>query len=248
MPKTNIEDHETLKWINCYCWFYKHISRPKQAQFITLLNTFINETRFEGVGLEVTYEMKVAIGGWAVFLVLNSPINIAWYNRVALISIYAGSTVNKKAIGQMLDGSHYCQIELAWDDVRDSSTKASINRNTILHEFAHALDHIDRYVDGVPTPLLTADERQQWKTIFTPQYVHSRPWYSRKRLWNFFALEAWNEYDSNDSSCVNVAELFAVSTEFFFECPSKLLRYCPEIYQCLKKLYGIDPVICLPKK
>ena len=116
-----------------------------------------------------------------------------------------------------------------------------------MHEFAHVLDYIDRCIDGHPTVLFTTVEQKQWKNVFTRQYVHSQPWYKRKRLWNFFGLGRWNAYDRHDDSCVDVGELFAVLTEFFFECPEKLIRYSAEIYQCLIQLYGINPIADIPK-
>jgi len=204
---------------------------------------------FVGVGVEITEEVKIAVGGWAVFLVLNRPLGIHWYRGIERISIYPGNTLESEdALGQLADGYHYCQIHLAWEDVRDSSTKATDNRNTILHEFAHALDHLDRVIDGHPRILLSADEQNEWKRVFSADYIHSKSNKERHKLWAFFGLGAWNEFDPEDSSCVDTGELFAVSTEMFFECPKELQNMVPEIYDCLMMLYRCNPIKEFPKK
>jgi len=54
--------------------------------------------------------------------------------------------------------------------------------------------------------------------------------------------------DPDDSSCVDVGELFAVSTEMFYESPSEFHRMAPEIYDCLMKLYRFNTMVEIPKK
>lgn len=249
MTKSTQEVDEIMIWVHCYCWFYKLLSTSQRTEFERLLRQFLDDAKFEGVGITVTEEMKVAVGGWAVFLILNRPLNITWYRHIERISIYPGSALDSEdALGLMVDGSHYCQISLAWEEVRDSSTKAAVNRNTILHEFAHSLDQIDRKVDGHPTVLLTGDELKEWRKVFSRSFIHSKSKPERERLWRFFDLGAWNEFDPDDASCIDVGELFAVSTEFFFECPSDLQEECPEIYTCLMLLYRFNPIEDFPKK
>jgi len=236
-------------WVDRYCWFYPGLSLTQQHKFQTLLIAYLSETKFEGVGIKVTSEMKVAIGGWAVLLVLNLPLNITWYNQVERISIYPGSTIDSnKTLGQVLDGIYYCYIEFAWEEIKKSSTRPEDNGNTILHEFAHALDSIDRSIDGQPNALISSEKKDIWSKIFCQEYIHKQPLSKQKKLWNFFELGRWNKFDPNDSSCVSVHELFAVSTEFFFEKPSELLKQTPEIYGCLKYLYKLDPINELPKE
>ncbi|MBT8439640.1 MAG: zinc-dependent peptidase [Gammaproteobacteria bacterium] len=244
-----MEDNESTKWIQRYCWFYEFLSKENQQEFRNLLEVFLKDANFTGVGIEITREIRIAVGGWAVFLVLNRPLAISWYRHIERISIYPGDSLKTgDSLGQMIDGSHYCQIHLAWDEVRESSTKATVSRNTILHEFAHSLDNLDRNIDGHPRLLLSRDEYSRWEDVFCEDYIHNRHDSDRNRLWKFFGLGAWNEFDANDPSCVDVGALFAVSTEMFFECPSQLLDHAPEIYECLNMLYKFDPIKDFPKK
>lgn len=238
-----------MMWIQCYCWFYEFLSSKQRQLFIVLLDEFIKDMNFVGVGVEITEEIQIAVGGWAVFLVLNRPLGIHWYRGVERISIYPGNTLKTgDTLGLLADGYHYCQIHLAWEDVRDSATKATDNSNTILHEFAHALDHLDRVIDGHPTILLSEDEVNEWKRVFSADYIHAKTQKERDKLWKYFGLGAWNGFDPEDASCVDIGELFAVSTEMFFECPIELQNMAPEIYDCLMSLYRLNPIKEFPKK
>jgi Mlc titration factor MtfA (ptsG expression regulator) len=203
---------------------------------------------FVGAGIEIVEEIKVAVGGWAILPVLYRPLGLNWYSNIERVSIYPGNSVSSTALGQMASGHFYCQVHLAWGDIRDSATKASDERNTILHEFAHVLDHLDRVVDGKPALLLNNDERKRWEMTFCPGYIFDRTPEKREQLWDFFGLGAWNEFDTNDDSCVDIGEMFAVSSEMFFESPNKLQKTTPEIYENLVMLYRLDPLIDFPAK
>lgn len=238
-----------MLWIQCYCWFYDLLSNKQRKKFVALLNKFIGEMKFVGIGIEITDEIKIAVGGWAVLLVLNRPLGTNWYRHIERVSIYPGGTLkSENVLGLLADGGHYCQIHLAWEDVRNSATKATDNRNTILHEFAHALDHINRKVNGHPSMLLSEEELAKWKNIFCPEFIHSRTNKQREKLWKYFGLGAWNDFDPDDSSCVDVAELFAISTEMFYESPLELQKITPEIYDCLMSLYRFNAAVEIPKK
>ena len=237
-----LEEGQFNEWLACYCWFYRFLQEEDKVKFRVLLSNFLKDANFVGSGIDVTLEMKVAISGWAVLLVLNRPLNITWYRNIESIVIFPGSVLeSKNALGLMVSGFHYCHIHFAWDHLRDSATKFGVKGNTILHEFAHALDHLNRDTNGQPSVMLTKDELDLWKRVFNQEYIHKMPKYKRKKVWNFFQLDRWNKYNANDSSCVDVAELFATSTEFFFERPIDLYRVAPDVYDCLIMLYKLDP-------
>ena len=241
--------NQQMVWIECYCWFYQFLSTNQKNTFKTLLDEFIHKMNFVDVGISITEEMKVAIGGWAVLLVLNHPLGINWYQRIERILIYPGNSVDGKGdLGLLAGGGDYSQVNLAWQNVRDTATKASNDQNVILHEFAHALDHIDRVFDGSPRVMLSTSEKNEWQKTFYSGFIHSKSPKKRKQLWDFFELHLWNKYNPSDPACVNVSELFAVATEKFFECPAKLKKMAPEIYGRLQALYRFDPVVDLPKK
>lgn len=235
-------------YVEVYCWFYRYLPEEQRKRFDEFLAVFLDKANFVGVGIDITEEVTVAVGGWAVLPVLNRPLGLTWYSNIERISIYPGKTVPSGALGEMASGYYYCHVHLAWEDIRDSATKASDNSNTILHEFAHVLDHFDRVVDGTPTLLLNGDERERWRRVFCQEYIFDRSPEKRELLWEFFGLGAWTEFDANDRSCVDVGEKFAVSTEMFFECPNELREIVPEVYEALVMLYRLDPCHDFPVK
>ena len=236
-------------WIQCYCWFYELLTPSKKTLFLKLLDEFISEVKFVGIEIEITDEIKIAVGGWAVLLILNRPLGLHWYKNIERVSIYKGSTLKSgNALGQLANGFHYCQVHLAWKDVKDSATKASDDNNTIIHEFAHVLDQINRDLNANLSGLLTKEESDEWDKVFCHDYLHSKPDKLRTKLWKYFGLGAWNEYDPDDPSCVDLAELFAVSSEKYYETPFKLNEMAPDIYNCLLTLYRFNPLEEIPKK
>lgn len=244
------KEASNIKWIQCYCWFYSLLTASKKQRFLSLLEEFISEMKFVGVGIELSLEIKIAVGGWAVLLILSNPMGLFWYRHIERISIYPGKVLrhnlrHKKVLGTMAGGSHYCQINLAWDEVREFSTKSSVNRNTIIHEFAHALDYTNRVTNGMPSLLIPNEYHEQWKSIFSEQYRRSNLCKHNHGRWKCFG----RYYKSVSDLCeYDIAEMFSYSSELFFEHPKALNNISPEIYQCLKVLYEIDPMQDLAKR
>ena len=190
-----------------YYWFHQYLGETDRQAFETLLAKFLTNANFVGEDIEITDEIKVAVGGWAVLLILNRPLGLSWYSNIERVSIHSGSSVSADALGLMAGGYNYCQVHLAWDDIRDSATKATDESNTILHEFAHVLDHYDRSVDGAPSLLLSADEQKKWKSTFHPEYILGRSQDEVAHLWEFFGLGAWSKGNPNDYSSIKMGEL-----------------------------------------
>ena len=74
------EEHQ--KWIDCYCWFYPRLEQSDRIVFNDLLLRFLNEITFNGKGIEITDEHKIAIGGWATLLILRRPLGFHWFSTI----------------------------------------------------------------------------------------------------------------------------------------------------------------------
>ena len=220
-----------MQWVQCYCWFYEYLSNEKKLLFISLLDEFINSKKFEGIGIELTDEIKVSIGGWAVLLVLNMPLGINLFRHVDVIFVYPGNHINREdTLGLIKCISYYCEIHLAWGCIRDVDTKKTHEGNSILHEFSHALDFIDRHFNGVPSTLLPKKSLYSWNKVFYGKFFQSMSKEQGEILWQYFELDNWNEFEKDNLSESGVAELFSVSTEKYFENPLERRRYSPNIY------------------
>ena len=98
-----------------------------------------------------------------------------------------------------------------------------------FHEFAHQLDHEDGPTDGAPG-LSSRSAYQSWSRVFQENYA------------DFLQLsEEGKETVLDAYGATNPPEFFAVATEAFFEKPRQLFQSRPELYDEMRKYYGLDP-------
>jgi MtfA peptidase len=97
--------------------------------------------------------------------------------------------------------------------------------NVGLHELAHVIDMEDGHADGVP--------------VDAP-FTASAPWVDvvAKRL---ETVRRGKSSPLRDYAGTNVAEVFAVAVEVFFEKPGDLARRDPELFELLCRYFNQDP-------
>jgi hypothetical protein len=93
-----------------------------------------------------------------------------------------------------------------------------------LHEFAHALDLGDGEAEGIPDNLNPAYLRE-WESILRSELQNVR---KRKSILNPYAAK-------------NLAELFAVAVEHFFQEPGELKLRHSRLYEALASYFNQDP-------
>ncbi|MDA0373433.1 MAG: zinc-dependent peptidase [Planctomycetota bacterium] len=120
-------------------------------------------------------------------------------------------------------------VVLNWEDVDDVAAGEPFN--LVLHEFAHKLDMLDGYEDGVP-PLHRGMDRGAWEADFAA---------ARAEL---ARLEADGHEPAIDPyAAEDEAEGFAVFTETFFAAPDLLRIAYPKVYDHLRAFYRQDPIV-----
>jgi Mlc titration factor MtfA (ptsG expression regulator) len=218
----------------------KLLSTPQCARLIAATKIIATERTFVGSGgLVITDEIKFTISAQAALLLLGE--DGYYFDRVPTLFVYPHYQTTKArrdlktailveegvAIeGQVLDQG---EIRLAWDNVLYGSRDASDGENVVLHEFAHHLDGLDGEIGGIP-PLASRDERQRWIATFDRELADLRRY-----------LASGHEVFLHAEAAENRAELFAYSTECFFEQPRELAEFHPELFECLRGFYKIDP-------
>lgn len=224
--------------LNKNCYFYTSYTKREKRWFNEILGRFLIETKFLGHNIDISDEIKIIIGAWAVRMIVNLPFGSYYYSHVDIVNVYSGHTVPSGALGQLRDGVFYCYVDLAWDDVMQSINDNSCKSSTIIHEFAHALDQKDRIINGVPSQALHHDQIENWKLIFNSVYFIKHP--KINKIWKYFELSRWNEFKAGNQSCIEIGEVFAVASEKYFEDPKQLKRIAPEIYEQLNLLFKQD--------
>lgn len=221
---------------------YRRLPPSDQNELENTLKVLIDEKLFIGTnGLEVTEEMRVLICGQASLLLLHRKSD--FFPNVNTIVIYPQAFVSN--IKEYLGGGAYLEkpsarigesssqsevIVLAWDSARAGLSNNCDGRNVILHEFAHQLDSEDGSTDGAPL-LASASAYRAWSLVMSEEFERLHQDISHHR-----------ETFIDEYGATSPAEFFAVLTESFFEKPSGLKNFHPEIYQLLVDFYRQDPV------
>jgi len=221
--------------------FYGLLSAAERAKLESDLRILIEETSFEGcAGLEITDEIKVTIAAQAAILLLGFPDGS--FDRVKTILVYPsgfrspkgwtgpGGLVDLDHAGNLGEAWRQGPVILAWDSVLAGGRDANDGRNLVLHEFAHRLDFLDGFADGMP-PLAGADHERRWREVMNEEYERLL---AESQNGVPLVLDAYGATDH--------AEFFAVATEAFFETPVALKRRHPELYEILRDFYRQDPI------
>lgn len=221
--------------------FLRKLMPADRTVLTGLVQTFLEKKEFWGSqGLTVTDEMKVVVAAHACLLVLHRP-DLGLFPRTREVILYPsdfGDVI--EAIGP--DGRRYeidltkigetwrgGPVLLAWDNIGGPRAADDDGHNTVLHEFAHALDYLDGFADGSP-PLATAQAQDEWTHVMTEEYqvLVTADRRGRRTFIDPYGAK-------------NPAEFFAVVTEHFFEQPRRFLKNHRRLYALLKSFYQQDP-------
>ena len=178
--------------------------------------TLARELRWEAAqGFDVDDEIRSTIAVHAALLTLE--LGVDSYRNVSSVIVHP-STIElhgEHSIGHGLvadepvdlsgEAHHRGPVLIAWDTARYQARHPDRGHNVILHEFAHHLDMLDGWVDGMP-PLRSRAQATEWQRVMTDEYERLRAASDEGRA------TLLDEYGAT-----NPGEFFAVATEFFFE-------------------------------
>jgi len=208
--------------------FYRRIPDALRPRFFEMLQIFLAEKRFVGIGgLAVTDEMRVIVAAVAVRLVLQ--LDLAYYDGLGEVVLYPGEYRRPDKTGVFLGEYHrWGTVVLSWPAVLVGLANPCDGHDTAAHEFAHVLDRSGGSFSG--TPKLRASE-------------HYRAW-AEVMSRHFFRLRDGDPLERDvlrDYGAKNEAEFFAVATEAFFERSRRMREETPDLYRELSRFYGQDP-------
>jgi len=90
------------------------------------------------------------------------------------------------------------------------------------------LDVLDGGFDGTP-PLSAREDYRAWAKVMSRHFVALQD--GKKKV-----LKVLDDYGATSEE-----EFFAVATEAFFEKSRQMKKHTPDLYEELKKFYGVDP-------
>ena len=219
--------------------FYPRLPNELAGRVHDVTRVLIAEKNWEGCGgLELTEEMRVVVAAQAALLVagLDGEYFRGLYSVLIYPDSYAAPGFTPLAGGGVIESdeprlgeAHVSgTVVLSWPEVLGGAADPDDGRNLVFHEFAHALDMIDRYADGVPP--LFGDQLDDWERVVEREFV-SLAHRSARGLPSL--LDAYG--------AKNRAEFFAVATECFFEKPNTMRIKLPKLYGVFAEFYRQDP-------
>jgi len=218
---------------------YSKLSTQDQKKLQRSILRFIYTKDFVGVGLEVTDEMKVVIAFYACLLLVHKETE-SCYEELKTIIVYPHAVIVKevKSAGGIFTKEQFViqgqsandTVVITWHEAKKEAYHLRHN-NVIIHEFAHEIDFMDGYIDGVPP--LEKSKYDGWTNTFQKEFTTLNKIALKDRGWGKYKL--LGAYAAS-----NEAEFYAVVTERFFEAPASLKKHFPNLYNELESFYEID--------
>jgi len=218
---------------------YSLLPGDLQAELHGHVNVFLREKRFRGVGgQKITPEVRFTVAGIASMLLLSrEPSYFPGFSSIliypdtyetAQVEYDSGVEVHKRS-RRAGESWHRGPVVLSWGDVLRGASNAGDGYNVVLHEFAHKLDEENSGTNGLPI-LHDIDHYKDWAQVLAREYrsLEDRVSHRKNKVIDEYGL-------------TSPAEFFAVATESFFEKAPAMRRKLPDLYEQLKKFYGVDP-------
>lgn len=217
------------------------LDRREQHRLRELASLFLHRKVIVAAdGFELDESMRVVIAAQASLLILN--LGLDWYDGWSEVIVYPGAFIaahqerDEAGVvhqgGRGLSGEAWGRgpVILSWEDI-DPLKQSQRRRgsNVVLHEFAHKLDFLDGFANGIPR-LHQGNTPQQWAERFSRAYADLQ-----QR--NPHQADGIDRYATSSP-----AEFFAVMTEDFFEAPDRLQANYPAVYEELCCFYMQQPL------
>ncbi|MVN22389.1 M90 family metallopeptidase [Mucilaginibacter arboris] len=211
--------------------FYQQLKPEDQQRFVLKVEEFLQNTRIEGVGLELEDLDCVLIAASALIPIFGFK---EWkYPQLSNVILYPDTFNNdfkfeggnREIAGLVGSGFMNGQMILSRAALRKGFSASAGKENTAVHEFVHLLDKEDGATDGLPEHLLPDGFSRPWLKL-----VHEEI----RKIEN-------GKSDIDPYAMTNEAEFFAVAAEYFFEKPEKLKQKHPQLYEMLSRIFMQEP-------
>lgn len=204
--------------------YYRLLSLERKIEFNKRVAEFLYEKEFISRGrLEITDEMKVLIAACAVQLTFGlSPVYLSHFNKIILYPDEYYSIINRDYhVGEVNAGGI---IVLSWKHFVEGYFYPNDSLNVGLHEMAHAL---------------LLENRQYGEDFLAPEHVQE---FFQQAKHEYRKIQTGEESILRKYAGTNIAELFAVAVETFFENPKGMQTEAPQLYQSMKNLLNQNPL------
>ncbi len=216
--------------------FYQNLNAVDREKFEQRIRNFLKQVRITGIRTKVDDLDRLLIASSAAIPLFNFP---SWnYRHLHEVLLYPASFDSSFSMenpeevitgmvgsGQNMDGV----MILSQESLRKGFENTEDKKNVGIHEFIHILDKEDGVIDGIPGMLNDKTLSKPWL-----QLMHREISRIRK-----------GKSDIDPYAGTGEEEFLAVCSEYFFESPKKFKAQHPELYNKLRKVYGLDMVVRL---
>jgi MtfA peptidase len=214
---------------------YHLLSAEERARLRREARILVAEKVWEGCGgLQVTEIMKITVAAQAALLLLG--LDHDYFARVLSVVLFPSDfelpAEPWQSRGTVISGQavNYGSVFLAWGRVLTEGRDPSAGRNLVIHEFAHQLDFLDGYPNGVPV-LRNRDQTRRWQEVMKASLNRLRR-----------ELRAARRTILGSYAATSPTEFFSVASERFFLVPARLQHDHPSLYEVLAEYYRADPL------
>jgi MtfA peptidase len=235
------------EYLRSHVWQWSYLPDDTEDKALDWLRIFLAEKYWEGCnGFELKPEHQWTVAAQASLMTIAFP---QWYfDSCKTLLIYPGDYV-AESVSYMVDGqtglhgqqarsgqaTYRGPVILNWPAIHEAAFDDNDGHSLTIHELAHVLDFDNGPgADGVP-PLPPTVDAARWKREFENQLTELREWIER----GYSVLV-------DDYGLSSLTELFAVSSELYFQKPHDLGRYHPELFDLLLECYQVDWRTWLP--
>lgn len=222
---------------------YQYLDAAKREWLEGVVRVLVAEKDWVGGGgIELTYEMKVTVAGYAGVMTLGLP-EPYYFDRLMTIIVYPGTYQPRASRFEQRSSTfpegprlgeawHRGPVIVSWAEI--VGQKKRPGNNLVIHEFSHHVDGLDGGVDGTP-PMIDGQRARTWYRVTEAEFERLRDEAKRGEA------TLLDRYGAS-----NRAEFFAVASECFFERPRAMRERHPELYRVLADFYCQDVAAWLP--
>jgi Mlc titration factor MtfA (ptsG expression regulator) len=206
--------------------FYRNLNTANKRKFACNVKYFISKKDFEGrEGCYVTEEMKLLVAAAATQIAFGHfPTIYEHFKRIVIYpDKYFSGTTQRYHLGEVQSNG---VIKLSWKSFIEGGAVHNDGIHVGYHEMAHALKIEDATLHDME------------HCFMDKAALHNFHRYANDRIQNFKKGSYMRDYAFSNSE-----EFFAVSIEYFFETPAQLRKHEPEVYNYLRAILNLDPMI-----
>jgi len=210
---------------------YYNAMNPEDRKLIEFkIQEFLHNVKIIGVDTDVNSTDRILVAVSAVAPIFAFP---KWqYVNLKEVLLYPNSFNEqyqtegneRNILGMVGTGAMQGKMILSKQALESGYENGKDKHNTAIHEFVHLLDKADGATDGIPKLFLEQENAEEWTQMVTKEI---------NAILN-------HKSDINPYGATNMAEFFAVSSEYFFERPKLLADKHPELYRLLAMVFHND--------